>query len=382
MKIVFDTNIFVRTNFDLESPHLQFIFETIDTGLELIMLQIVLDETIQKYREKVEQKAGALNKLIDDLERLGSLSKMQKFKKAKQDKMILSFASQLKKKFADKIQPYPETSNAKIVERLLKKKPPFHGDKGYKDTVIWESLLEMHRTTPAEVIYFITNDKIFFNEESSGLNPQLKEEAATLGLCKHEPVKCFGSFDSFMKEVCEPRYRVFVEEYSKLIKEKGFGPNLKKVITENQLNFINMPQLKGLIPGGFWNIDALIDFNNLNLEKVIPYHKTEKEISKDQFLISFTGNFTLGLSALINPSEVETIRKKHPFCKITSIGSSFSSGFDSQAFGTGELSSEGRSKPKEVLVSAEIKFKLAVSMTWSSKSGDVKFIANGADFRK
>lgn len=71
--------------------------------------------------------------------------------------------------------PYPpDECFARLVERVLLKKPPFEGgngktDKGFKDAVIWESVLEYKRAHFSERIILVSRDKIFNN-------PQIKKE--------------------------------------------------------------------------------------------------------------------------------------------------------------------------------------------------------------
>lgn len=65
--------------------------------------------------------------------------------------------------------PYPpDNCFARLVERVLSKQPPFEGgngksDKGFKDAVIWESVLEYKRTHVSEQMILVSRDKIFNN---------------------------------------------------------------------------------------------------------------------------------------------------------------------------------------------------------------------------
>ena len=53
-----------------------------------------------------------------------------------------------------------------VMERAFAKKPPFSGankksDKGFKDTLIWESILEFKENTPQSKLIFYSNDNEF-----------------------------------------------------------------------------------------------------------------------------------------------------------------------------------------------------------------------------
>lgn len=59
-----------------------------------------------------------------------------------------------------------------ILDRVFKKLPPFNkadnaSDKGFKDTMLWLSVLDFFKTNDNKNIIFVTNDKIFLNNEDS-----------------------------------------------------------------------------------------------------------------------------------------------------------------------------------------------------------------------
>lgn len=77
----------------------------------------------------------------------------------------------------------------RIVKRAFDKAPPFGGkeknsDKGFKDVLIWESILELAEKHPTANIIFYTNDKGFKDvliEEFCQLSPD-----ATISICSTE----------------------------------------------------------------------------------------------------------------------------------------------------------------------------------------------------
>lgn len=65
------------------------------------------------------------------------------------------------------VVPYPsDDCFTRLIERVLRKQPPFEGengksDKGFKDAVIWESILEYKRNHVLEQIILVSRDKGF-----------------------------------------------------------------------------------------------------------------------------------------------------------------------------------------------------------------------------
>jgi hypothetical protein len=62
--------------------------------------------------------------------------------------------------------PFENCSLEKISTRAFRKKPPFEGknkrsDKGFKDALIWESIIEYKKQNMKENIVYLTNDKAF-----------------------------------------------------------------------------------------------------------------------------------------------------------------------------------------------------------------------------
>lgn len=92
-----------------------------------------------------------------------------------------------------------------IVGRAFAKKPPFEGkdkksDKGFKDALLWESILEFAQSNDGANLVFYTNDKIFSSEleiEFSELFPN-----STLKICNDE-TQIREKFATWAKEIDE-----------------------------------------------------------------------------------------------------------------------------------------------------------------------------------
>jgi hypothetical protein len=80
------------------------------------------------------------------------------------------------------ILPYPKIGHGRILRRLFHKKKPF-GDreKGYKDTLIWESILTLCNQFD-KVVFVTSNSKDFAQPHSGCLHSDLVEDLEALSL--------------------------------------------------------------------------------------------------------------------------------------------------------------------------------------------------------
>ncbi len=75
--------------------------------------------------------------------------------------------------------PWPEVSHEEVVERLLRGRRPFHGEpqreRGYRDFLIWQSVVEVAKDSLDEEIFFITENRKDFADTSDHqtLHPDL-----------------------------------------------------------------------------------------------------------------------------------------------------------------------------------------------------------------
>lgn len=134
-------------------------------GISIILPQIVIDELVKQQIEEYEK----LTKSICNI-RLPfvDINKTKKYKEYAQ-LMLDERMNKLKRESGVNIKviPYPQNEVLhSIINRSIEKRPPFEGqdkisDKGFKDVILWESLLEYKNNNRDERIILISSDKIF-----------------------------------------------------------------------------------------------------------------------------------------------------------------------------------------------------------------------------
>jgi predicted nucleic acid-binding protein len=144
--IVLDSNVFIR-DYWLRSPSFVLLKHFLATsGADLVVPKIVLEEVINHHREDLEKLKSNVRSTIRDSARLLRNPKGHDwdgaiYKREKEDPYEDFLSSELARlKVA--IPEYKEVPHAEIVQRDLKRRRPFQqSGKGYRDTLLWETVI-------------------------------------------------------------------------------------------------------------------------------------------------------------------------------------------------------------------------------------------------
>jgi hypothetical protein len=79
--------------------------------------------------------------------------------------------------------PYPEVSHRAVAARALARRRPFdpEGHDGYRDTLVWESVLALARSLPGGRVAFVSRNDKDFADADGALHPHLRADAAAEG---------------------------------------------------------------------------------------------------------------------------------------------------------------------------------------------------------
>lgn len=177
--LFFDTNIlFVKSHSDYTAlkflDNLDFVINDIinnnfQDNVEILLPRIVINELIQQqilgYNNEIEK---IKNKKFPCF----SVETHQDYEKYLENILSerLNFYT-LDKAIKITILPYPQANSFNyIIDRAIKKKPPFEGlekisDKGFKDAVLWETILEYKKQYTDKAIVLCSNDGKFHSED-------------------------------------------------------------------------------------------------------------------------------------------------------------------------------------------------------------------------
>lgn len=181
--IVLDTSVLVN-DFWLVGANFRTLRELLNVfDAHVLLPELVVAETINKFAETL---TGALNKA----RRLDHLLNRKLIARVNLEELLARYEDFVRGLFYPLSDdggdasfselPYPENPHSDIVERLLLGKRPFRGssekEKGYRDYLIWLSVVEVVRDNPGREIIFVSenvNDFGAGDEKRKTLHPDL-----------------------------------------------------------------------------------------------------------------------------------------------------------------------------------------------------------------
>jgi hypothetical protein len=175
-----DTNA-IREDFRFRrNPWRLFLREGRLGHLKILVPEIVVDEAVNLYREDAANALRSATKARRSLLGLGAdqtgVPPVELDVEALTDAYAARLREALESAKADFL-PYPRVSHEDVVRRALDRRRPFdsEGKDGYRDTVVWETLL--NAVVATDPIMLITADNAAFSSKgSTALIPALADE--------------------------------------------------------------------------------------------------------------------------------------------------------------------------------------------------------------
>lgn len=176
-KIILDTNfIYYDQSYGLGtlfSSHLEQLVEFIKihslSSVKICIPEMVIKERIAQKVAQTETFREDSTAALKSLETINLQVGNKKFEKTNLVKAFKKKVDEIVKSNNIEIIPIPNIKNSEIVERVLTKTPPFtknnKSDAGYKDTIIWLSVLEdAKQSSGAEYVFCTNNTKDFISD--------------------------------------------------------------------------------------------------------------------------------------------------------------------------------------------------------------------------
>ena len=155
------------TNFIIQNQKLDEVIKNLSDEFTVYVPQLSIEERIaQQCRELKEKfvKLEDMQKKYKDIATVKFITKYEKRSKEYRESILKNYQSA----FGDNIIPFRKDENTftRVLERANQKIPPFPtaenaSDKGFKDTILWLSLIEFFKTKGEKEIVFVTNDDGF-----------------------------------------------------------------------------------------------------------------------------------------------------------------------------------------------------------------------------
>ncbi len=198
MNVVLDTNI-LREDLPMKSTKFNILFDYIKkTNSKVIMPKIVYQEIAAVYKREIIDRLQEFRKAKGALKGVLVDASIQDFKIviANEVKKYLAF---LKKKLGisdNDIIPYEDDYLKEVVERAIRRTKPFsERGEGFRDALLWLTILDIARTTDQKILIFISSNVKHFASKGC-LHYTLFKEAEDEGLT----IKYYNSISHFIKD--------------------------------------------------------------------------------------------------------------------------------------------------------------------------------------
>jgi hypothetical protein len=239
MKIIIDTNIFFR-DFMLDGTEFRTLLSELSKlGYGLCVPRIVFEETVNKFSEETK-------KALDNSRKIGATSinfvnfehPISTPENAK-DKYQQFLGEKLRLLGAEHID-YPAVTHKELVQRALSRKKPFRSSDtgGYRDALLWETILELARTD--EIAFISDNPKDFSDESKQSLHPDLLDDIRSREL---SAVTLFDSIGKFNQRKIYPVLKSLGEIQAQLLAEQYAPLSLSTFLYEKLVEFVGSKEL-------------------------------------------------------------------------------------------------------------------------------------------
>lgn len=205
MIIILDSNV-ITADFKFQGNNMKILMDWLqrtDYDNSLYIPMVVFKEIINNYEREI---IDFNDKLENSLKKLGrrSITYSERISKINVEQAVDEYKKFLSEKFETmyaEILDYPNIQFDLILEKALKKEKPFksNGD-GFRDTLIWENIIEVLINKKREEVVFISlNNEDFGNEKKvNTLHNDLLSELEIKNIDSNR-IKYFSNFGDFIK---------------------------------------------------------------------------------------------------------------------------------------------------------------------------------------
>ena len=194
MHIVVDANIIIAEGFG-NNHRFQTLLSTLEvSGYNLYVPSLVVEEVVAKFGRVFDEGVQGIRILSRRL-RIDLPASVYALDRESESSQ---FRSKLLAQFNAPnctILDYPETPHEELVRRATAREKPFdENGTGYRDALIWESVLDLAGNVDSEVILLSNDDD--FHSSGGGLHNDLIRQIEERGLSR-DRVILFRALDAF-----------------------------------------------------------------------------------------------------------------------------------------------------------------------------------------
>ena len=220
--MVLDTNIIHSEGF-ASSVLFRFLASSADLlGHKIHVPALVIDEATAKFEDEIANKQERTNRELRRLERILG----RPLESSTVDLNPHEEASLLRAKLEDyeSVLAYPDTPHEELAKRAINRKKPFdQKGSGYRDSLIWESVVELASQLNEKVVLLAADN--IFSDGDGRLAKELKDELVERGLDDNQVVLVQSVLD-FVERYVRPMLQEALEgEPTETLIQLGLDPH-------------------------------------------------------------------------------------------------------------------------------------------------------------
>jgi predicted nucleic acid-binding protein len=234
VRIVLDSSVVVEHDWNLAHNDAQALLAACDRGaIELFVPQVVIEEVVNRYERRESKKIKALNDARAELRNMRGPRSGGELEGEAEGQP--GYSMHLRKVIRDaggELPDFPEVTHKELVRRALGGRRPFNdaGRLGYRDTLIWYTILEIARD--GDTVVFATEDGDFRPADGADrLHDHLIADMRQRGI-DPERVSVVPSLAAVVKQVLEPALYVLKELNAQLDRDEDWGRKLGKSLKD------------------------------------------------------------------------------------------------------------------------------------------------------
>lgn len=161
------------TNFIIKEKKLDEVIANLQDKYIVYITQVSVNERIAQQCRDLKKKFNKVESIQNECGEIANISFFSTFEKRAED-LCAGVQKKYEQYFKDNIIPMSTTEKVfnEVLERSYQKCAPFSpdknaSDKGFKDTLMWISLLDYFKSNGPDKIIFITDDKAFTGQAKS-----------------------------------------------------------------------------------------------------------------------------------------------------------------------------------------------------------------------
>jgi hypothetical protein len=232
MRLILDSNIYCQ-DFSLSGTMFQtFLSELVRTGNSLFVPNIILEEVVNKYCVEYQR-------LVSQATRIGFVNYHRLPNLDEEKVRYRAYFQEKLSRVQYSLLGYPIIPHEVLAKKALEHKKPFKPNgQGYRDSLIWSTVLELAESGNLDPIGFISSNIRDFADELNNrqLHPNLVEDIERRSSGRRiGEIRYFPSLESFVREQIYPSLEIISDIETRLRSNTYENLNLMSFV-EDELN--------------------------------------------------------------------------------------------------------------------------------------------------